>query len=162
MLVFAPSITYIDLLCGLVVTILRSRFVSRVCQIFWEVVGLERGPLSLVSAIEELLERKSSGSGLENREYGHRDPSRWPRGIHYPQKLAITSPTSGGRSVGIVRSRTQTMEFSFSFFNNNNNNNFYFILFIWRICYQVTDYVYIFLYSFKAVRDHFVCVRVDL
>jgi hypothetical protein len=28
----------------------------------------------------------------------------------YPQKLAITSPTSGGRSVGIVRSRTQTME----------------------------------------------------
>jgi hypothetical protein len=34
------------------------------------------------------------------------------------KKLAITSPTSGGRSVGIVRSRTQTMEFSFlvSFF----------------------------------------------
>jgi hypothetical protein len=27
----------------------------------------------------------------------------------------MTSPTSGGRSVGIVRSRTQTMEFSFSF-----------------------------------------------
>jgi hypothetical protein len=26
-------------------------------------------------------------------------------------KLALTSPTSGGRSVGIVRSRTQTMEF---------------------------------------------------
>jgi hypothetical protein len=29
-------------------------------------VGLERGPLSPVSTIEELLERKSSGSGLEN------------------------------------------------------------------------------------------------
>jgi hypothetical protein len=29
-------------------------------------VGLERGPLSVVSTIEELLERKSSGSGLEN------------------------------------------------------------------------------------------------
>jgi hypothetical protein len=28
------------------------------------------------------------------------------------KKLAITSPTSGGRFVGIVRSRTQTMEFS--------------------------------------------------
>jgi hypothetical protein len=39
-------------------------------------VGLERGPLSLVSAIEELLGRKSSGSGLESREYGRRDPSR--------------------------------------------------------------------------------------
>jgi hypothetical protein len=38
-------------------------------------VGLERGPLSLVSTIEGLLERKRSGSGLENREYGARDPS---------------------------------------------------------------------------------------
>jgi hypothetical protein len=54
---------------------------------------------------------KSSGSCLENQEYGRRDPSRWPRGTLYPQKLAITSPTSGGRSVGIVRSRSQTMEF---------------------------------------------------
>jgi hypothetical protein len=39
-------------------------------------VGPERGPLSLVSAIEELLERKSSGSGIERREYGHGDPLR--------------------------------------------------------------------------------------
>jgi hypothetical protein len=39
-------------------------------------VGLEQGPLSLVITIEELLEIESSGSGLENREYGHRDPSR--------------------------------------------------------------------------------------
>jgi hypothetical protein len=38
---------------------------SRLYQIFWEVVGLERGPLNLVSTIEELLERKSSGSSLE-------------------------------------------------------------------------------------------------
>jgi hypothetical protein len=38
-------------------------------------------------------------------------PSRWPRGTFYPHKLTITSPTIGGRSVGIVRSRTQTMEF---------------------------------------------------
>jgi hypothetical protein len=59
--------------------------------------------LSLVSTTEELFERKSSGSGLENRDYGHRDPSRRPRGSLYPQKLALTSPTSGGRPVGIVR-----------------------------------------------------------
>jgi hypothetical protein len=39
-------------------------------------VGLERGPLSIVNTIEELLGRKSKGSGLENREYGRRDPSR--------------------------------------------------------------------------------------
>jgi len=32
----------------------------------------------------------------------------------YPQKLARTSPTSGGRSVGKVRSRTKATEFSFS------------------------------------------------
>jgi hypothetical protein len=30
----------------------------------------------------------------------------------YPQKLALTTPTGGGRSVGIVRSRTKATEFS--------------------------------------------------
>jgi len=29
----------------------------------------------------------------------------------YPPKLALTSPTSGGRSVGIVRSRTKATEY---------------------------------------------------
>jgi hypothetical protein len=64
----------------------------------------------LVSTIEELLGRKSSGSGLESREYGGRDTSRLPRGTLYPQKLELTLPTSGGRSVGIVCSRTQATE----------------------------------------------------
>jgi hypothetical protein len=41
-------------------------FDSRRYQIFYEEVGLEQGSLSLVRIIEELLERKSSGSGLEN------------------------------------------------------------------------------------------------
>ena len=31
----------------------------------------------------------------------------------YPQKLALTSPTGGGCSVGIVRVRTKATEFSF-------------------------------------------------
>jgi hypothetical protein len=35
-------------------------------------VGLERGPLSLVSTILELLERESRGSGQENQEYRRR------------------------------------------------------------------------------------------
>jgi hypothetical protein len=39
-------------------------------------VDLERGPLSLVSIIEERLGRNSSDSGLETRKYGRRDPSR--------------------------------------------------------------------------------------
>jgi hypothetical protein len=98
------------------VPVYRSRgfgFDSWRYQIFWEVVGLERGPLSLVSPIEELLGRKSSGFCLEIREYGRRDPSRWLRGSLYRTKLALTSPASGGRSAGIVRSRTQATVFSF-------------------------------------------------
>jgi hypothetical protein len=39
----------------------------------------------------------------------------------YPQKLAITSPTSSGRSVGIVHSPTQTMEFSLVLVSVNKN-----------------------------------------
>jgi hypothetical protein len=34
----------------------RSEFDSRRYQIFWEVVGVERGPLSVVSTIGEYLE----------------------------------------------------------------------------------------------------------
>jgi hypothetical protein len=97
---------YMDRFCRLVVRVpsYRSRGPSSILQryqIFWEVVGLERGLLSLVSTIEELRER----------DYGCRDPSHWPRGTLYPQKLPLTSPTSGGRSVCIVRSRIKATEF---------------------------------------------------
>jgi hypothetical protein len=87
-----------------------SEFDFRRYQIFSE-VGLERGPFSLVSPIEKLLGRKSRGFGLGNREYGRRDPSHWQRGTLYPQKLVLTSPTSGCLWNGIVRSRTQAMEY---------------------------------------------------
>jgi hypothetical protein len=40
---------------------------------------------------------------------------RWPRNSLYPQKLALTSPTSDGRSVSIVRLRTKATDFFFSF-----------------------------------------------
>jgi hypothetical protein len=67
-----------DRLCGLVVRVLRlqikrSGFDCRRYHTFLEVVGLEQGPLSLISTIEGLLGRNSSGSGLEIREYGHGD-----------------------------------------------------------------------------------------
>jgi hypothetical protein len=78
----------------------RSRgpgFDSHHYHIIWEVVGLERGQLILVSTTEELLEWKSSGSGS-------RKPRLTAVGIRCP---ALTSPTSGGRSVGIVRLRTK-------------------------------------------------------
>jgi hypothetical protein len=99
----------VDRLCGLVVSV--SGFDSWRYQIFWEVVGLEQGPLSLMSTIEELLGRNSSGSGLENWEYGHGGPLRWLRDTLYQQKLAPTSLRSGGRSVGIVCLWAKATEF---------------------------------------------------
>jgi hypothetical protein len=74
-------------------------------------VGLERGPLSLVSTIEELLERKNSGSGLgnENTAVGIRHADHVAPSI---RTLVLTSLKIGGRSVGIVRSRTQATEFN--------------------------------------------------
>jgi hypothetical protein len=77
----------------------KPGFDSRPYQIFWEVVGLERCPLSLVSTTEELLERDTSGSGLQNWEYGRMVPSRWPRGTRYPQKVG-TNFAGKRRSLG--------------------------------------------------------------
>jgi hypothetical protein len=86
-------------------------FDSRRYRIFWELVGLERGPLSPVSTTEKLPGRNSSGFCLENQEYGRGDPLRWPLDTIYPQKLALTSLKSDGLSVGIVRSQTKATDF---------------------------------------------------
>jgi hypothetical protein len=94
----------------------RSGFDSRRYHI-WEVVVLERGPFSLVSTTEEILGRNSNGSALENREYGRGDPLRWPRDNLYPQKLILTSPTSGGRPMGTVRSPARATEFALVWFS---------------------------------------------
>jgi hypothetical protein len=72
-ILYCPLCAVCPHLCGVVVRVpgYRSRgpgFDSRSYQICWEVVGLGRGPLGLVSTTEELLGRKSGGSGLENRE----------------------------------------------------------------------------------------------
>jgi hypothetical protein len=65
-------------------------------------VGLERGPLSLVSTTEELLDSKVAASVQKTqttavgvRHIDHVAP-------YIRKMLAITSPTSGGHSVGIV------------------------------------------------------------
>jgi hypothetical protein len=50
-----------------------------------------------------------------NEINGRGNSSRWPRNILYPQKLALTSLTSGSLSVGIVRLRTKAMAFIFFF-----------------------------------------------
>jgi hypothetical protein len=57
---------------------------------------------------------------------------RWPRDTLYPQKLALTSPTSGGCSVGIVRLRT------------TGHGVFYFFIYsgsrLGKFSYNINDY----------------------
>jgi hypothetical protein len=65
----------------------------------------------------------SYDSNIEKtREYRHRDPSRCPRNTLHLQKLALTLPTSGGCSVGIVCSQTQATTFS-SLYENDNDSD---------------------------------------
>jgi hypothetical protein len=98
-----------DRLCGLVVRVLGYRSGgpgSIPGSTRKKVVGLERGPLSLVSTTEELLDRKVAAPVLkiENTAVGIRRADHVAPTIR--KELAIISPTSVGRSVGIVRSRT--------------------------------------------------------
>jgi hypothetical protein len=80
----------------------RYGFDSRRYHVFWEVTGLERGPLS-----SWVVGSNSSGSSLEHREYRRWVTSPWLRSTFHPQKkLALTSLINGCRSVGIVHSRS--------------------------------------------------------
>jgi hypothetical protein len=99
---YVSSLT--DRLYGLVVRVpgYRSRgpcSIPGAARFFWEVMGLKRGPLSLVSTTDELLGRKSSGSGLENHEYGRTDPSHWPRSTSIRKKVG-TNFADKRRSLG--------------------------------------------------------------
>jgi hypothetical protein len=64
-------------------------------------VGLERGPLSLVSTTEELLGRKSSGCDLENREYGRRG---YVTLTTWLKNKAKASEASTGGKLSVLRS----------------------------------------------------------
>jgi hypothetical protein len=95
---FVLLVVCLDRLCGVAVRVpgYRSRgpgIVFLHYQIFWEVVGLELGSLSLVSISEELLEWKSSCSGS-------RKPRLMAVGIRYTDHA-------------LRRLRTKAQEFSF-------------------------------------------------
>jgi hypothetical protein len=61
-----------------------------------------------------LNKRQNDGySGPENRDYGRRGfAALTTQHPFYPQELALISPTSGGRSVGIFCSRTKATKLS--------------------------------------------------
>jgi hypothetical protein len=72
-------------------------------------VGLERDPLSLVITIEELLGRKSRGSGLENREYGRRGPSyKMLLNILLSRLGTYKDEIIGDHQCGLLRNRSTT------------------------------------------------------
>jgi hypothetical protein len=81
---------------------------SRRYQIFWEVVGLEWGPLSLMRITEELLEWKVVPLVWKSRLTAVGTHCADHATSLYPQKLALTSPISGGRTVGIVHLWTKS------------------------------------------------------
>jgi hypothetical protein len=94
----------------------RSRglgFDSRRYQIFWEVVGLEQGPLRLVRITEKYLKENVAAPVQKTEINGRGYSLRWQRDTVYPLKLASTSSRSGGHSVGVVRLRTKATEFVF-------------------------------------------------
>jgi hypothetical protein len=75
--VFVDVLFSFDHLCGIVVRVLGYRSGgpgSIPGTTRKKVVGLKRGPPSLVSTTEELFDRKVAAC-LENREYGRRDSS---------------------------------------------------------------------------------------
>jgi hypothetical protein len=74
-------------------------------------VGLERGPLSLVSTTEELLDRKVAAPvyNTENTAVGIRHADHVAPSIR--KSWQSLRRQVAGRSVGVLRLWTQTMEF---------------------------------------------------
>jgi hypothetical protein len=86
----------------------RSRVPFPALPDLWEVVRLERGPLSLMRITEELLEWKCSGSGSRKS----RLTAVGVRCADHATLSAKVDIKCGCRSVGVVPLRTKVTEFS--------------------------------------------------
>jgi hypothetical protein len=64
-------------------------FDSRPYQIFLQVGGLERCPLSLVITTEELLKKEVAAPVYKTEINGRGNPLRWLRNTLYPQQSAL-------------------------------------------------------------------------
>jgi hypothetical protein len=97
-----------DRLCGLVVRVLGYRSggpgsIPGTTRFFGKVVGLERGPLSLVSTTEEVLDRKVAApvsirkswqslrrqAAVARSAYFARGLIPWSIGVYFPSAIAI-------------------------------------------------------------------------
>jgi hypothetical protein len=105
----------------------NGRHVAETENTQWE-LWTHRTSFSLVRIIEELLERKVAAPVYKTEINGRGDSLRWPRDTLYPLKLVLTSLTSGGRSVGIVRWRTEAPEFVFLFLLLSLPRLFFFLI----------------------------------
>jgi hypothetical protein len=74
-------------------------FVTETRTVTWRLVSEY---LNMLSHKSRVYKTEINGSG---------DPLRWPRDTLYPEKLALTSPTIGGPSVGIVLLLTRDTKF---------------------------------------------------
>jgi hypothetical protein len=107
---FSVVLLILDRLCGLVVRVCGyisrgPEFDSRPYQIFWEVHSASWGQL------RRYLNEKVAAPVYTTEINGRGNSLLWPRNTLNAPKLALTSPTSGGRSVGIVHLRTKATEF---------------------------------------------------
>jgi hypothetical protein len=121
----------------------------------WEVMGLKRGPLSLVSTIEKLFERKSRSRKAENTAVG--DPQHW---LH-------NTPLSGKAGTNFADKRWSLGRYNS--FSESGHRVFLFFFYIYRktCCTQNgwTSVVYCFpfvvTFEVKYARRLFVIGRED-